>query len=93
MIWGSFLCPKLNGIPKQAWTVLFMDTNMAQVKTNEKLMKVLTTHTKMYHTRAMFGSQITENGYTVLKNGISQSMNCKLLFIDTNMAAAMPGEN
>ena len=40
---------------------------MAQVKTNEKLMKVLTTHTKMYHTRAMFGSQITENGYTVLK--------------------------
>ena len=52
---------------------------MAQLKTNEKLMKVLTTHTKMYHTRAMFGSQITENGYTVLKNGISQSMNCKIV--------------
>ena len=66
---------------------------MAPVKTNEKLMKVLTTHTKMYHTRAMFGSQKTENGYTVLKTEISQSMNCKLLFIDTNMAAAMPGEN
>ena len=67
---------------------------MAQVKTNEKLMKVLTTHTKNV---SYAGHVWVPNNrkwlHSVLKNGISQSMNCKLLFIDTNMAAAMPGEN